>query len=424
MFGFVLVVGFFVLIFIGVPIACAIGLVSVSYFVIQGDMSFVTIMASKMFSGINSFELLAIPLFILAGDLLYAGKISQTLVNLAGAFVGQIRGGMAMVTTVACALFGAVSGSGPATTAAIGAVVAEPLEKQGYPRSFSAATIAASGPLGILIPPSVLMVIFGCTTGTPIGKLLMAGIGPGLLYALLMCIYQYFICKKKNWGTVSRFSVKKIAKAFREAILALLVPVIILGGIYSGIFTPTEAAAVAVAYALVIGLFVYRSISVKTLPSILKGSAITMASVMFITGNISFFGYILTRERIPETLAALALRTVGSATGFMVITCLILFVAGMIEAGSSCILLLAPLLFPISQAFGIDPVYYGAIFVADLAIGMITPPVAATLYVAQRICKIDISRVVGQLLPYMAVQSIGLALCILFPQIVMFLPNL
>lgn len=418
------VVIFFILLFIGVPIAATVGLTTIGYLLYDGEFARnITVFASRVFTGMNSFELMAIPLFILAGDLLYEGKISQTLVGLANSIIGSIRGGMAMVSTLACMFFGAVSGSGPATTAAIGSVVAKPMEEEGYPKDFIAATIAASGPLGTLIPPSILMVVYGCTSGVPIASLLMAGIGPGIVYGVCMMIYQHYVCRKHNYGIQRPFSWHEVGRAFKDAILALVVPVIILGGIYSGLFTPTEAAVIAVAYAFVIGMFVYKSISFKTLPRILRESAITTTSIMFITANIAMLSWVLTRERIPETLAAWAISYVKTPMMFIALTNVILLVAGMIEAGSSCIILLAPLLYPIANQFGIDPVFYGTMFVANLAIGMVTPPVAATLYVAQRVVGVDITNIIRRVWPYMIVQIIALIICITFPDIILFLPN-
>lgn len=424
MTGLYLVIGFFTLAFIGLPIGASIGLVSVGYLLQSMGINGITIFASRLFTGSSSYELMAIPLFVLAGDLLYEGKISKTLVNLANSLVGSITGGMAMVTTLACMFFGAVSGSGPATTAAVGAVVAKPMEEDGYPRDFTAATIAASGPLGVLIPPSILAVVYGCTTGVSIGKLLMAGVGPGITYGVAMFVYEYYTSKKNGYGKKKRFSWDAVFKALKDSMLALMIPIIILGGIYSGIFTPTEAAVVSVVYSFIIGMFVYKSISWKTLPRIFKGSAVTTATIMFITGNIALLSWVLTRERIPETLASMALTYVGTPVMYIMVSNIILLLAGMVESGSSTIILLAPLMHPIAMAFGIDPVFYGAMCVANLAIGMITPPVAATLYVAQRVCGVSITNLIRRIWPYFFAQLIALAICILVPGIITFLPSL
>lgn len=422
--GWYLLIGFFVLVFMGVPVFASIGLISVGYLAIQHELFNITVFASKVFSGINSFELIAIPLFIFAGDLLYEGKISQALVDFAKSIVGSVRGSTAIVASLACAFFGAVSGSAPATTSAIGAVVAKPMGKEGYPKDFIGATLAASGPLGALIPPSLLMVIYGCTTNTSIGALLLGGIGPGVVYMLLIMIYEYTVCRKNGWGTTTPFSLRNLWVSFRKSILALLFPIIILGGIYSGMFTATEAAAIAVLYAFIIGVFVYKSISWKTLPKILLNSAIGAAIILIISGTIAMFTWVLVRERIPETLTKLAIANVKTPFMFLMIANGILILAGMIEAGSSCILLLAPLLHPIALSFGIDPVFFGALFVANMAIGMVTPPVALTLYVAQRICGVDITQIIRRVIPFFLVMLVGLLLCTIFPEIILFLPRI
>ena len=420
-----LLIAFIIFAALGVPIAISLIMTSFTYFVILDEMFYVQIIAPRIFTGISSFELLAIPMFILSGDLLFEGKISKSLVDLANSLVGHIRGSMAIVTTVACMFFGAVSGSGPATAAAVGSVVAPEMEKAGYDKMFTAAVITASGPLGVLIPPSILMVVYGVVTNTSIGALLVSGIGPGLVYGLLLIGYEWYICKKRGYGIPdSKFNLSKVLLALKAAIWALFIPVIILGGIYSGFFTPTEAAGVAVIYSLFVGLFILRTLKWQSLYKILLDSSMTTATVMLIVGGVSCLSWVLTREQIPEMLTATALASVSSPIAFMLICNVILLVAGMIENGSACILLLTPLMFPISQQYGIDPVYFGAITVANLAIGMMTPPVAVTLYVAAKITKVPVTMLIPHVIPFVFVMLSGLALLTLFPAIVMTLPNL
>ncbi|GHU36009.1 C4-dicarboxylate ABC transporter permease [Betaproteobacteria bacterium] len=420
-----LLIIFLVLAIIGVPIAISLVMTAISYFLIQDEIFYIQIIAPRLFSGIGSFELVAIPMFILSGDLLFEGKISKSLVDLANALVGHIKGSMAIVTTVACMFFGAVSGSGPATAAAVGSVVAPEMEKSNYDKRFTAAVITASGPLGILIPPSILMVVYGVVTNTSIGALLMAGIGPGVVYGALLTGYEWYVCRKRGYGLSGvKFSVAKLLQALKKAVWALLIPIIILGGIYSGMFTPTEAAGVSVIYALFVGFFVLRTLKLSNLFNILLNSSMTTATVMLIVGGVSCLSWVLTREQIPEMLTAVALADVSSPIAFMLICNVILFFAGMIENGSACILLLTPLMFPISQKYGIDPVYFGAITVANLAIGMMTPPVAATLYVAAKITKVSVSSLVPTVIPFVFVMFSGLAILMLFPAITMTLPNL
>lgn len=422
--GILLLGMFIILALIGVPIAISLALTAVFYFFANNEIFYTLMIAPRLFGGINSFELLAIPLFILSGDLLFEGKVSKTLVDFANSIVGSFKGGMAMVTTLACMFFGAVSGSGPATAAAIGAVVAPEMEKADYDKSFTAAVIAASGPLGVLIPPSVLMVVYGVVTGTSIGELLLAGIGPGIVFGLSLMFYEYYISAKRGYGGLQKFKFSNIIKAAREAIWALLIPVIILGGIYSGAFTPTEAAVIAVVYSLFVGMFIYKSIKIKTLPDIFIKSSITTATVMLVVGAVSCFGWVLTREQIPEMLTMAAIKNVSSPLGFLFITNIILIFAGMIENGSATILLLAPLLYPIAMNFGINPVYFGALMVANLAIGMVTPPVAVTLYVSARICDVTMGELTRAIMPFFFILLLALLILILFPSITMFIPNL
>ena len=420
-----LLIAFVVFAVIGVPIGISLIMTAVTYFCVQDEMFYVQIIAPRLFGGISSFELLAIPMFILSGDLLFEGKVSKSLVDLANSLVGHIRGSMAIVTTVACMFFGAVSGSGPATAAAVGSVVAPEMEKGGYDKAFTAAVITASGPLGILIPPSILMVVYGVVTNTSIGALLVSGIGPGLVYGGFLIGYEWYICKKRGYGMVNaKFSLANVIRATKDAVWALLIPVIILGGIYSGAFTPTEAAGVSVIYALFIGLFVLRTLNLKNLFPILLNSSMTTATVMLVVGGVSCLSWVLTREQIPEMLTEMALHTVSSPIAFLLICNVILFFAGMIENGSACILLLTPLMFPIAMEYGIDPVYFGAITVANLAIGMMTPPVATTLYVAAKVTKVPFSRLVPHVIPFVFVLIAALAVLMIFPAITMTLPNL
>ncbi len=418
-----LLISFVIFAGIGVPIAISLIMTTVAYFISQDELFYIQVIAPRLFGGISSFELLAIPMFILSGDLLFEGKVSKSLVDLANALVGHIRGSMAIVTTLACMFFGAVSGSGPATAAAVGSVVAPEMEKSGYDKAFTAAVITASGPLGVLIPPSILMVVYGVVTNTSIGALLVAGIGPGITYGAFLIVYEWYVCKKRGYGLVgTKFSLANVLVAMKNAVWALLIPVIILGGIYSGMFTPTEAAGVSVIYALFVGVCVLRTLNLRNLPVILLNSSVTTATIMLIVGGVACLSWVLTREQIPEMLTEAALHSVSSPLMFLLICNVILLFAGMIENGSACILLLAPLMFPVSQEYGIDPVYFGAIMVANLAIGMMTPPVATTLYVAAKVSNISFSRLIPEVIPFCFVLLAAMAVLIAFPAITMTLP--
>jgi C4-dicarboxylate transporter DctM subunit len=415
---------FFFLLFINVPIAVCMALSSVFYLLANGDLFLVSIIAPRFFAGINSFSMLAIPLFVLSGDLLSSGKASRVLLDAANSMVGHFKGGLSTVTTLACMFFGAVSGSGAATASAIGSVVAPETERLGYNKGYIAAIIAAAGPLGILIPPSIPMVVFGAATDTSIGALLLSGVGPGVLFGAIIIAYGYWISAKRGYGSISEFSWSKVVHTSRDAGWAFLTPVIIVGGIYSGLFTPTEAAAVAVLYSLFVGMFIYKGFGLKELPGIFLKSAIASAAIMFVVGGVVIFGWVLTREQIPQTITKAILANVTSPMTFLIIMNLIMLVAGMLMDPSPAIILFAPLLLPAAQAFNINLVYFGSLMVANLAIGLITPPVALTLYVSSQICEVSMARIIKEVLPIVGLLVVGLLLLIVFPDICMFLPNL
>lgn len=421
--GSFLVICLVVFLLLGLPIAFSLGLTAVSYFFYTDNLRFLLVLAQRTFNGINSFELIAIPLFILAGDLMYEGKISQALVNLAKSIAGSLRGSMPIIATLACMFFGAVSGSGPATTSAISSVMARGMKKDGYPKAFSACSVAAAGPLGSLIPPSITMVVYGVTTNTSVGELLLAGVWPGIIFGLCLMIYEYIICKKNKYGTIVSFSFKSFAKSFIVSIPALITPIIILGGIYSGIFTPTEAGGIAVFYALLVGMFWSRTIKLKDLPRILLKSGVAAATIVIIIGNVSCLSFVLAREQIPEHLAALAVQNLNAPWQFLLVVNIIYIFAGMIENGSSAIVMLAPILHPIALKFGIDPVFFGAMTVANLAIGMITPPMAASLYIAGRIFDVEIPDMIKGIMPFFYVMLVGLFIVCVTAPIVTWLPK-
>ncbi|MCD6362808.1 MAG: TRAP transporter large permease [Synergistetes bacterium] len=420
----ILILGvFLLLLFSGVSIAATLMLTSVFYLVIRGEAFALAMMVQRLFEGVNRFELIAIPLFILSGDLLYEGKISGALVEFVKSFMWRGRGSLPLITTISCMLFGALSGSGPATASAIGATVAPAMEEEGYPREFTASVISASGPLGILIPPSILLLVYGAVTDTSVAKLFLAGIVPGILYGTLLIVYEWYVSVKNGYGAITE-KRKSFSKAFKEASWALGAPFIILGGIYGGIFTPTEAAVVAVVYAYLIGKCVYRTLEWSKTKQIILKSTITSATVLFIIAGVSCFGWILAREKIPQLLTLFAIKHIESGTLFLILSNIIILIAGMFENGSAVIILLAPLLEPIALRYGIDPVFYGALMTANLAIGMCTPPVAVTLYVAARICNVPFDSVAKRILPFIGVLLIGLFILTFFPGLTMYIPNL
>lgn len=416
---------FFIMLFLNVPIAVSMSLSSVCYLILSGDSFMISITAPRIFSGMNSFSMLAIPLFILSGDLLCSGKVSKLLIDLANRMVGHFKGGLSTVTTVACMFFGAVSGSGAATASAIGSVVAPEAERSGYDKGFIAAIIAAAGPIGILIPPSIPMVVYGAATDTSIGALLLSGIGPGVLFGILIIAYGYWVSSKHGYGgIVKTFDLKQVLVSFKKAFWGLLTPLIIVGGIYSGIFTPTEAAAAAAVYSLIIGIFVYKSLKFKDLPDIFLSSAVSSAVIMFVVGGVVLFGWVLVREQIPQMMTQYILANISTPQGFLFIASAIIFVAGMLMDPSPAIILFAPLFMPAVNAYQINPVFFGAVMVTNLAIGLVTPPVALTLYVASRVCEISVTKLIKKVIPLIWILIIALFLVILFPKISMLLPEL
>jgi len=415
---------FFGMLLMNVPIAIGMCLSSLLYLAISGDLFMLTITAPRIFAGMNNFTMLAIPLFILSGDLLCSGKASKLLVDLANSLVGHLKAGLSTVTTLGCMFFGAVSGSGAATASAIGAVIAPESERSGYDKDFIAAIIASAGPIGILIPPSIPMVVYGAATDTSIGALLLSGIGPGILFGILIILYGYWYSGKKGYGSSTKFEWSKVFTSTRKATWALLTPVIIVGGIYSGIFTPTEAAAVAAVYSLIVGLVIYRTLKLRDLPEIFLKSSITSATIMFVVGGVVLFGWVLVREQIPQTFTRVILDNISSPLMFLVVTNLIILVAGMLMDPSPAIILFAPLLLPAVHAFGISPIFFGALMVTNLAIGLVTPPVALTLYVAAEICQVSLSRLIKKVMPIVVLLVIGLFLVTFIPDIAMFIPRL
>jgi len=368
-----------VLFIINVPIAVALGLSASIVIIIQDSVPLIAVM-QRMFNAVDSFPLLAIPFFILAGKLMESGGISGRLIHLANVVFGRIRGGLAIVSIIACAFFAAISGSAAATTAAVGSLLIPAMVKKGYDKNFSTAIQAAGGTVGIMIPPSVPLILYGVTASVSISDLFVAGIIPGLFVVLSLIILVYSISLMKGYGGGEIFGFNDFLIAFKDAILALLMPVIILGGIYGGIFTPTEAAVVAVIYGLIVGLFIYREIKWKDLINIFTSSIVTTSVIMFIIAGASIFGYLLTRERVPAMLTELMLNFTESWIVALLIINLILLIVGVFMETAAAIIILTPILAPIAVAMDINLVHFGIIMIVNLAIGFITPPVGINLF--------------------------------------------
>ncbi|WP_088007088.1 TRAP transporter large permease [Indiicoccus explosivorum] len=405
---------------INVPIAVALGLASTIVFFIQGTVEPIVIV-QRMFNAVDSFPLLAVPFFILAGSLMESGGISRRLIRLANVMFGRVKGGLAIVSIVACAFFAAISGSAAATTAAVGALLIPAMVKKGYDKDFSTAVQAAGGTIGVMIPPSVPLVLYGVTAGVSIGSLFIAGILPGILVGGSLILLVYIISLKRGYGGEEKADFKEFLKAFADAILALLMPVIILGGIYGGIFTPTEAAVVAVVYGLIVGLVIYREIKFKDLIEVFTSSILVTAVIMFIIAGASAFGYYLTRERIPGELTELMLGVTDNWIVALLIINAVLLVAGAFLETSAAIIILTPILVPIVSALGIDLTHFGIIMIVNLAIGFITPPVGINLFVAANIADTKFEKLIGAIIPFIIIMVIDVLIISFIPAISLFL---
>jgi len=417
---------FFSLVLFGAPLIVAFIWASVIPLVLFCDMT-LAVVTQKLFTAINSFGLLAVPFFIIAGSLLDKGGISKRLINLAMALVGWLPGSLAVVTFLASAFFGAVSGSSVATVAAIGGVMLPIMLKEGYPLNFSLATVTTGGFLGIIIPPSIPMVLYGLTTGVSVGDLFVAGIIPGLMLTGAMSTYAV-LWGLRNKDKVKKypFSINKLLIAFKEAIWALVMPGIILGGIYSGVFTPTEAAAVACFYGVFVGLVVFKELNLKKIILVLRSSLASSSLILVMIACVSVFAHVIALENVNEILFNFITSIASSTFSFWVVITIILFIVGMIIDTPPAILLMGTLLVPISSKFGIDPLVFGLVMIVNLGIGLCTPPVGMNLYVAKGLMKnINTRQVLSKhLFIYVTFATLVLLILMAIPSIITFLPNL
>ena len=416
--------GMFLLIILQVPVGVAIGAASFGAVVENGRLS-LSYVAQQMITGVDSFPIMAVPLFVLAGELMGGGGISKRLLNVFNEFFGRITGGLAIVTVVVCMFFAAISGSGPATVAAVGSMVYPTLIEKGYSRPFSLALIASAGAIGVIIPPSIPMVMYGVSTGTSITSLFMGGFLPGILIGLALIFWCYFYCKRKGWkGDTDKFSLRRTLLTVWDAKWALINPVIILGGIYAGIFTPTEAAGVAAVYALIVGVFVYKELDLKGLLKLLENSCVTTATIMIILGCASAFTKVLTIEQIPAMVTAAMLELTSSKFVILLLITILLLIVGCVMDTTPAILVLAPILLPVVESFGVHPVHFGIAMVVNLAIGFLTPPLGVNLFVAARVGNEKVDTVIKGIVPFIIVMVACLLLITYFEDISMLLPNL
>ncbi|MGB6007703.1 TRAP transporter large permease, partial [Castellaniella sp.] len=378
----------------------------------------------KLYETSEHFTLMAIPFFILAGAFMTTGGVAKRMIRFAIASVGHLHGGLAIASVMACVLFAAVSGSSPATVVAVGSIVIAGMVRAGYSQAFAAGVICNAGTLGILIPPSIVMVVYGAVTETSVGALFMAGVIPGLLLGLLLMVAIYVVARMRNMPRQPRASAAEIVGAARDSIWGLLLIVIILGGIYGGIFTPTEAAAVAAVYAFFIAVFVYRDISMKQVPEVLIDAAKVTIMLMFIIANALLFAHVLTTERIPQAIAEQIIAWDMSSWQFLIVVNILLLVAGAFMEPTGIILILAPILFPIAMELGIDPVHLGIIMVVNLEIGMVTPPVGLNLFVTAGITKMSIGQVIRAAFPWLSLLLVYLVFITYVPSVSLWLPGL
>ena len=411
---------FFVLALLGFPIAFSLGISATVPLMITGALTLNTA-GSWMLQGINSFPLLACPFFILAGNLMEGGGISKRLVDVASTLVGSIPGGLGMVAAIACVFFGAISGSGPATLAAIGGIMIPAMIERGYSAAWAASLCATAGCIGIFIPPSVAMINYGVISGASIAKMLLSGVIPGLLTAIGLCVLSYVQGKRRGYGGGEYFSFHRFLQSMKEGIWPLLMPIIILGGIYSGLFTPTEAAAVACAYAFLVGVFVTKELTWERLKNVLVRSAGTSATIMFIIAAASAFGKMLTMAQLPAALVSFITDHNVSKIAFLLIVTVILLIAGTFMDQISTVLILTPMLLPIAQELGVDTIQFGALMVVNITFGLLTPPLGVHLFMACGIAKIKFSEIVREMVPFLIMCLIVILLTTFVPQVSLFL---
>lgn len=410
-----------VLLVSGLPMFIALSGAVASMLLIHGEP--LAVIPHRMFGGLDKFALMSIPFFILAANLMGRGGISSRVIRLANALVGPIHGGLGITAVIACMFFAAISGSAPATVIAIGALLLPALQKAGYKKDFSIGVITSAGSLGIVIPPSVVMIVYGAATGVSVGDLFMAGFGAGAVLGIAYIIYAW-VYGKRHGLRGEPWSRKEIWSALKDAAWGLGVPGVILGGIYGGIFTPTEAAAVAVIYALLVSLFVYREIGLKEIWEIAVDSAITTAQVMVLLAAANVLAYYFTVERFTVTITEAVVSAGATATMVYLMVNIVVLIAGMFIDGSSIVMILGPLLLPIAKKVGIDPVHLGVVLTVNTAIGMFTPPFGLNLFAAVGVTNESILKISKAVLPFIAVSIIALLIVTYIPSISMFLPRL
>lgn len=419
-----LFIGLIIFLILNVPVGIAIGCASLAAVLTLGTLTS-TFIAATLVTASDSFPLMAIPLFILAGELMGSGGVSKRLLNVCNAFFGRITGGLAICTVVVCMFFAAVSGSGPATVAAVGSMVVPTMLEKGYSKRFTLALIACAGSIGVIIPPSIPMVVYGVATNTSISSLFMAGFGPGFLIGFSLIAFCYFYSKKMGWkGSSQNYTFKEKMMIVWDAKWALINPVIILGGIYAGVFTPTEAAGVAAVYAFICGVFIYKELDFKNLFSTIGTAFSTNGTTMIIIGCATAFAKILTMEQIPMQISQAILGISNNQIIILIVINVFLLFVGCIMDTTPAMMVLAPILLPIAVSFGMSPVHFGLIMVVNLAIGFCTPPLGINLFVAARVGNDPLDTVIKGIIPFIIVMIVDLFIITFVPSISMLIPDM
>ena len=426
MSGLIIFSVLFLLLLTGTPISIALGMTVLVFLAFVSTLSIdtISIVSQKLFTGLDNFSIMAIPFFVLSGTFLATGGVARRIIHFATTLVGWMHGGLAMAAVLSCAFFAAISGSSPATVVAIGSIMLPAMVQGGYTKKFSVGVIATSGGMGILIPPSIVMVIYGVSTSESIGRLFIAGIVPGILMALALLLVTYIVARMKKFPTLPRASLGEMWAAFRASAWGLFLVVIVIGGIYGGFVTPTEAAAVSAVYAFFVAVYVYKELPLKAVPKVLLQAGNMSAMLLYIITNAILFSFLLTTENIPQQLAQWIIELGLSPWMFLLFVNILLFFAGDFMEPSSIILILAPLFLPVAVSLGIDPIHLGIIMVINMELGMITPPVGLNLYVASGLAKMGLTDVTKAAAPWILVVTAVLLLVTYLPQIALWLPNL
>ncbi|SFC74392.1 TRAP transporter large permease [Collimonas sp. OK412] len=413
----------FALMLTGMPISISLGLTVLTFLFTMTNVPIESV-ALKLFTGIENFEIMAIPFFLLAGTFLTHGGVAKRMIKFATTLVGHWHGGIGLAGVIGCALFASVCGSSVATVAAIGSVVLPEMVKQGFPKKFGAGVIATSGALGILMLPSVIKVIYAVSTNTSIGALFIAGLIPGIILTGMLCLTTWNIARKNSYPRLPKASWRERWDAFRDSAWGLFLVVIVIGGIFSGIFTATEAAAMSAVYAFLVSIFVYKDMTIKNVPKVLLDSAAMSAMLLYIITNATLFSFLMTSENVPQALTEIILHMGLGKVGFLLVVNLLLLLAGNVMEASSIILIMAPILFPVAVKLGINPIHFGIMMIVNMEVGMCHPPVGLNLYVASSITKMGITELTKAVMPWLLTMIIFLILITYAPQMTMFLPNL